>query len=148
MQDYLNTTSTVVNIDNLECNLRLERTELNNTNTIGRLFINSEFVCDTLEDVYRDLTKEKKIAGETCIPYGKYKVIINQSPKYGRLMPRLLDVPHFEGILIHSGNTDKDSAGCILVGKRNKNSLVNSRDTFNKLFNRLKQYSIINIEIV
>ena len=63
-------------------------------------------------------------------------------------MPRLLNVPNFEGILIHSVNTVKDTAGCILVGTRKENTLVNSRDTFNKLFNRLQNYSTIKIEIV
>ena len=63
-------------------------------------------------------------------------------------MLRLLNVPNFEGILIHSGNTIKDTAGCILVGTRKGNTLTNSRDVFNKLFDRLKNYSNIKIEIV
>lgn len=139
--------STVINVSKLECNLRLER-ECLEERTLGKLYINNEFFCSTIEDKYRDLSKEKKVYGETCIPFGTYKVIINMSPKYGRLMPRLLDVPHFEGILIHSGNTEQDSAGCILVGKRSGQKVINSRDTFNRLFNRLEKYSIIKIEIV
>ena len=139
--------STVINVSNLECNLRLERECLENR-TLGKLYINKEFFCDTIEDKYRDLSKEKKVYGETCIPYGTYKVIINKSPKYGRLMPRLLDVPHFDGILIHYGNTEQDSAGCIIVGQRSGQKVINSRDTFNKLFNRLEKYSNIKIEIV
>lgn len=139
--------STVINIDLFKCNLKLVRT-LKDTYTIGKLYFNGEYFCDTLEDKYRDLTKEKKVFGQTCIPFGTYKVIINQSPKYKRLMPRLLDVPFFEGILIHSGNTIEHSSGCILVGKQNKDKLVNSRVTFNALFDRLKEYSTINIEIV
>lgn len=139
--------STVINVSNLECNLRLERECLENR-TLGKLYINKEFFCSTIEDKYRDLSKEKKVYGETCIPYGTYKVIINKSPKYGRLMPRLLDVPHFDGILIHSGNTEQDSAGCIIVGQRSGQKVINSRDTFNKLFNRLEKYSNIKIEIV
>jgi hypothetical protein len=65
----------------------------------------------------RDLTKEKKVPGQTAIPAGTYDVVVNISPKCRRLLPRLLNVPHFEGILIHRGNTDKDSAGCILPGE-------------------------------
>ena len=139
--------STVINVSNLECNLRLERECLENR-TLGKLYINKEFFCDTIEDKYRDLSKEKKVYGETCIPFGTYKVIINMSPKYKRLMPRLLDVPHFDGILIHNGNTEQDSAGCVIVGQRSGQKVINSRDTFNKLFNRLKKYSNIKIEIV
>lgn len=139
--------STVINVSKLECNLRLER-ECLEERTLGKLYINNEFFCDTIEDKYRDLSKEKKVYGETCIPFGTYKVIINMSPKYGRLMPRLLDVPHFEGILIHSGNTEQDSAGCLICGKRSGQKVINSRDTFNRLFNRLEKYSIIKIEIV
>lgn len=139
--------STVINVSKLECNLRLER-ECLEERTLGKLYINKEFFCSTIEDKYRDLSKEKKVYGETCIPFGTYKVIINMSPKYGRLMPRLLDVPHFEGILIHSGNTEQDSAGCIIVGKRSGQKVINSRDTFNRLFARLEKYSNIKIEIV
>ena len=139
--------STVINVSNLECNLRLER-ECLEERTLGKLYINKEFFCSTIEDKYRDLSKEKKVYGETCIPFGTYKVIINMSPKYGRLMPRLLDVPHFDGILIHSGNTEQDSAGCILLGQRSGQKVINSRDTFNRLFARLEKYSNIKIEIV
>lgn len=139
--------STVINVSKLECNLRLER-ECLEERTLGKLYINKEFFCSTIEDKYRDLSKEKKVYGETCIPFGTYKVIINMSPKYGRLMPRLLDVPHFDGILIHYGNTEQDSAGCLLVGKRSGQKVINSRDTFNRLFARLEKYSNIKIEIV
>lgn len=139
--------STVINVSNLECNLRLER-ECLEERTLGKLYINKEFFCSTIEDKYRDLSKEKKVYGKTCIPFGTYKVIINMSPKYGRLMPRLLDVPHFDGILIHYGNTEQDSAGCVIVGKRSGQKVINSRDTFNRLFARLEKYSNIKIEIV
>lgn len=104
--------------------LRLERLWPKETYTIGRLYINNEFFCNTLEDRIVDKNKngifdngEKKVYGESAIPYGTYNIIYNWSPKFGRNLPRLLNVPHFEGILIHSGNTAADSAGCILVGK-------------------------------
>ena len=97
--------------------LTLKRIAFKDTYTIGKLYINGTYFCDTLEDRYRDLSKEKKVPGETCIPFGTYKVIVNTSPKFKRLLPRILDVPHFDGILIHRGNTDKDTSGCILVGE-------------------------------
>ena len=89
------------------------------TYTIGRLYVNGSFFCNTLEDKVRDLKKEKKVQGETAIPAGRYDVTMNViSPKYskkkaydwceGRL-PRLLNVPQFDGILIHAGNSAKDS---------------------------------------
>ena len=85
--------------------------------TIGLLTIDGVEVCDTLEPKERDLTKERKVKGRTAIPTGRYEVVVNRSPKFGRLLPRLWGVPGFEGILIHRGNTAKDTAGCILVGK-------------------------------
>lgn len=91
---------------------------------VGILYVNGKRFCETLEDRIVDTNKsgkfeghEKKVPGETAIPYGTYKVIYNYSPKFRRNLPRLVNVPHFEGILIHPGNTAKDSAGCILVGR-------------------------------
>ena len=98
--------------------LRLVRRFKGDTYTIGSLSVNGEKFCDTLEDRVRDLAGgEAKVPGETAIPEGRYKVIVNRSPKFGRDLPRLLDVPMFEGVLIHRGNTAADSAGCILVGE-------------------------------
>lgn len=97
--------------------LTLKRVAKRDTYTIGKLYVDGQYWCDTLEDRVRDLTKEKKVPGQTAIPAGTYDVVVNISPKFRRLLPRLLNVPHFDGILIHRGNTDKDSAGCILVGE-------------------------------
>lgn len=97
--------------------LQLKRVALRDTYTVGKLYVDGQYWCDTLEDRVRDLTKEKKVPGQTAIPAGTYDVVVNVSPKFKRLLPRLLGVPHFEGILIHRGNTDRDSAGCILVGE-------------------------------
>ena len=96
--------------------------------TIGSLYVNGEKFCDTLEDRVRDLAGgESKVPGETAIPEGRYRVIVNRSPKFGRDLPRLLDVPMFEGVLIHRGNTAEDSAGCILVGENKvKGKVINS----------------------
>lgn len=114
--------------------LRVERLWPRDTYTIGRLFVNDEFFCNTLEDKIRDIENEGKVYGETAIPEGVYKVVFNYSPKFKRNMPRLLDVPYFEGILIHSGNTAKDSLGCILVGKNTQKGMITeSRVTSDKL---------------
>lgn len=95
--------------------------------TIGTLFSDQVRICDTLEDPVRDLTREVKVPGETAIPPGRYRVILNVSPKFKRELPRLLDVPGFEGILIHRGNTAENTAGCILVGENKvKGKVINS----------------------
>ena len=82
-------------------------------NIIGDLLINGEFFCYVLEDQLR--AKGEKVYGETCIPAGTYKVVVDMSNRFKRLMPRLLNVPMFEGVRIHGGNTAKDSHGCPLV---------------------------------
>ena len=104
--------------------LRLERKYFKEAYTIGNLYINGSFFSNTLEDKNRDVNKngkfdngETKVYEETCIPFGTYKIILTMSPKFKRELPRLLNVPSFEGVLIHRGNTAKDSAGCILVGE-------------------------------
>ena len=110
--------------------------------TIGKMYVNGEYFCDTLEDKVRDLNKdgdlndkgEGKVYAQTAIPYGEYEVVVKHSPKFGRMLPRLLDVPHFEGILIHRGNTHQDTAGCILIGEnRIKGKVVNSTKYEEKL---------------
>lgn len=103
--------------------------------TIGTFFADGERICDTLEDKNRDLNRdgdlndkgEGKVYGETAIPFGRYEVVLNISPKFKRRLPRLLNVKHFEGILIHRGNTAKDTYGCILVGENKvKGKVINS----------------------
>lgn len=107
--------------------LNLKRIALREGYTIGRLFVDGQYWCDTLEDRVRDLGKEQKVPGQTAIPYGTYEVVVNLSPKFKRLLPRVLRVPHFEGVLIHRGNTAADSAGCILVGENKvKGKVLNS----------------------
>ena len=100
--------------------------------TIGDLTVNGAFFCNTIEDVVRP--NGVKIYGETAIPYGTYKVVMRYSPKYKKVLPLLLDVPMFEGIRIHSGNTQLDSLGCIIVGENKvKGRVINSRKTMEKL---------------
>lgn len=116
--------------------IKVERKWKKEKYTVGRMMVNGDFFCNTLEDVVReiDVNGVGKIKGETAIPAGEYKVIVNYSPKFGRQMPRLLNVPFFDGILIHPGNTAKDSAGCILVGYNKKvGELCNSRDVSDRL---------------
>ncbi|MEZ3441532.1 DUF5675 family protein [Alistipes sp.] len=127
--------------------LHLKRRFLADTYTIGTLSIDGVRFCDTLEDTVRDLNKngifdgaEKKVMHETAIPYGTYDVVVNVSPRFGRELPRLLDVPHFEGILIHRGNTPEDTAGCILVGEnRVKGQVINSTPYEINLVGRMKR---------
>lgn len=95
--------------------------------TIGTMFVNHTYFSDTLEDMVRNLDIEDKIPGKTAIPAGKYRVILNVSPKFKRKLPRLVNVPGFDGVLIHRGNTQEDTAGCILVGENKiKGKLINS----------------------
>jgi len=128
--------------------------------TIGTMSINGERFCDTLEDKNRDLNHngkfdngEIKVNNETCIPFGTYDVIVNMSPKFKRELPRLLDVPSFDGVLIHRGNTKDDTAGCILVGEnKEKGKVLNSTKYENELVARCKSAlsagETISIEIV
>lgn len=114
--------------------IEVKRLYLKEEYTIGKMYVNGEYFCDTLEDKVRDIEQEDKVYAETAIPYGEYKVIVNHSPKFKRMLPRLLNVPHFEGILIHRGNTAKDSAGCILVGENKvKGKVINSTPYEKKL---------------
>lgn len=93
--------------------------------TIGQFSVDVERLCDALEDKNRDLNKdgdlldhgEEKVFGETCIPFGRYRVILAMSPKFKRKLPLLLNVPHFTGILIHAGKNNKSTHGCIIPGE-------------------------------
>jgi len=98
--------------------LLLNRIWFSDKSTTGTLKIDGEMECYTLEDVDRGLEKGgNKIAGETAIPRGKYRTIIDFSRRFQRPLPRLLNVPHFEGVRIHAGNRSNDTEGCILVGR-------------------------------
>jgi len=98
---------------------------------IGELYINDKFECFTLEDIERPL----KIAGVTAIPRGHYEIVITFSARFGKPLPLLLNVPGFDGVRIHTGNTSTNTEGCVLVGKsRTNNSVTQSRDAFNILF--------------
>ncbi len=121
--------------------LKVKRRYFGESYTIGSMLINGEYFCDTLEDPNRDLNRngvfdngEKKIYGNTCIPFGTYQVEMRMSPRLKRVLPRLLDVPSFDGILIHRGNTAADTLGCILVGENKvKGKVINSTKWEEKL---------------
>ena len=136
--------------------------------TIGKLYIDGEYFCDTIEDKDRGLSqddayaanKRKKVPGETAIPTGRYQITLGvKSPKYSLrksyewckgYLPRLINVPCFDGILIHAGNTANDSSGCILVGRnREVGKVLDSMATLKLLYEKLKGskgYIFIKIE--
>lgn len=136
--------------------IRVKRIACKPLYTIGKLYIDDEYFCDTLEDRDRGLDnsmteqeiKSIKMPSQTAIPTGTYRVTMNvQSPKYKKraayafckgYVPRLLDVKGFDGILIHIGNTKEDTAGCILVGKNSVvGQVLNSTATFKKFYSLL-----------
>lgn len=147
--------------------LTLKRTAKKPTYTIGKLYIDDVYFCDTIEDTDRGLyqgqdlalIKKIKINSKTAIPRGTYKITLNVvSPKYSKKkiyqdickgrVPRLLNVPGYEGVLIHIGNTADDSSGCILVGENKQvGKVLNSTETFRKLYNKIKGQENLTIKI-
>jgi hypothetical protein len=148
--------------------LTLKRIARRDTYTIGRLYVDGVYFCDTIEDKDRGLkqslpasvNKAMKKAGATAIPTGKYQVTLkvksqrfSKKKQYdfcGGFVPRLINVPAFEGVLIHVGNTAKDTEGCILVGRNIKvGKVLDSGVTFRALYAKLKEakgYIYITIE--
>lgn len=137
--------------------LELKRIAYRPTYTIGKLYVDGAYFCDTLEDTNRDLNHdgdlkdegEQKIMHQTCIPFGTYKVEITWSNRFKRLMPLLVSVPEFEGIRIHNGVSSENTSGCVLVGKNSiVGKLTNSKEIFNDLFYILSiTKELITIEI-
>jgi len=114
--------------------------------TIGRLFVDGVYECDTLEDTVR--ADGVKIAGQTAIPAGKYPVRITYSPRFKKMLPMLDNVPNFTGVRIHTGNTAADTEGCILVGyNRVKGRVCDSRAAFRRLFAKLETAEQIELKI-
>ena len=142
--------------------LLLKRKFKGETYTIGDLFIDGEFFCNTIEDKIRNLPSacpntskwqscqcNEKAYAETAIPFGIYQVTLERSPKFKRIIPLLHNVPHFLGILIHAGNTERDSSGCIIVGKNTvKGKVLHSKDTLEALMKKLGNEKDITIEII
>lgn len=127
--------------------LELYRKYRKNGYTIGLLYANGKFVCNTLEDTDRGLTSamsERQIAsikvkGKTAIPTGVYSIIVTYSPRFKKQMPLLYNVKGFEGVRIHSGNTANDTEGCILCGKNTEVGKVTSSRIWTE-----KVYELIN----
>jgi hypothetical protein len=118
----------------------LKRTDFTNDSTIGELSINGKFECFTLEDKVRPV----KIAGITAIPAGSYEVVITFSERFQVQLPLLLNVPNFDGIRIHAGNTSKNTDGCILVGQSKQTDFIGtSRVALDALFKKLKRASTV-----
>ena len=141
--------------------LLLYRIARRDTYTIGHLYIDGKYFCDTIEDKDRGLKQSMqpsviratKRKGVTAIPTGRYRVTLEvKSPKFSAkkyeknygfcdgYLPRLINVPGFDGVLIHIGNTAKDTDGCLLVGKNTKvGKVLESRAVFVKLYEELKK---------
>ena len=135
--------------------LVLKRKHFKSNYTIGHLYINDKYFCDTLEDKNRDINKngkfdngEYKVSNETCIPFGEYEIKMTYAPKFKRELPWLQNVPNFTGILIHSGNTHKHTSGCILVGENTIVGQVCKTKQYEKELVRLIKEAISNKEMV
>lgn len=146
--------------------LLLKRIAKEPTYTIGKLYIDDKYFCDTIEDTDRglsqalplDINATRKIKGKTAIPTGTYKITLDVvSQRFSNRaqyrfcngkLPRLLNVPAFEGVLIHIGNDANDTEGCILVGiNKQVGKVLDSTITFRKLYERLKEHKDITITI-
>lgn len=127
--------------------LKLKRIALRPTYTIGKLYIDDAYFCDTLEDTVRDTNKsgkfdngEQKIKGKTAIPYGTYEIKWTYSPRFKKYTPQLMNVPSFEGIRVHAGNTSADTEGCLILGENKQvGKVLNSRATINKFYPIIKE---------
>lgn len=132
--------------------LNLKRRYKGDRYTIGTLTVNGKYFCDTLEDRDRGLDQSMteanvrhiKVKGATAIPTGTYRIdMATKSPRFmarwwakqfGGIVPRLVGVKGFTGVLIHPGNTADDTDGCILVGENKvKGQLVNSAASYVRL---------------
>jgi hypothetical protein len=117
--------------------LKLERTWCGPVCTIGTLYVDMKAECFTLEDVVRS---GEKVSGKTAIPAGVYNVVITPSNRFKRDLPLLQNVPGFEGIRIHPGNTAEQTDGCILVGAaKMPDAVTHSREAFERLFQKIKE---------
>lgn len=122
--------------------------------TIGKLYLNNQYLCDTLEDKVRDLRKEKKIYGETAIPYGTYQLTVGptglskKTAPTGRL-PLVNNVQYFEGIRIHKWGKPKDTMGCLLVGdyRQSDETLINYDQRSSEILQMCENYQAKKIKM-
>lgn len=138
--------------------LKVIRKIFTDESCIGELHLNGSFFCYTLEDKDRDLIQtqpiteiaQKKLFGKTAIPYGKYDLALTFSNRFQKYMPQVLNVPCFEGIRIHPGNTALDTLGCLIVGmNKGENIVTDSRTAYNalmKMFKAVEKKEKITIE--
>lgn len=120
-------------------NLRLNRKVYTEESSVGELLVNEAFQCYTLEDRVR---KGPKVYGKTAIPEGTYEIVLTFSQRFQKYLPLLLNVPGFEGIRIHAGNTAKDTEGCVLVGTgQGQNQVTGSKEAFTALMKLLTDAS-------
>ncbi len=118
--------------------MTLTRTSYGVGYTTGVLCEGERLLAHTLEPERRDLRREPKVPGKTAIPEGRYRIKLSPSRRFNRLMPYLMEVPNFTGVMLHCGNTVEDTSGCILVGERSGHERLNcSRKTFERLMCRL-----------
>lgn len=120
--------------------LKLNRIFFGSSATIGKLLVNDKHLCDTLEDRVRP--EGEKVYGKTAIPEGTYEVKLTHSPRFKKILPEILNVPNFSGIRIHTGNSSKDTEGCILVGTwdgEKEDWVGNSRIAFDELMALLEE---------
>ena len=125
-------------------NLLLQRKPSDENRTHGDLYIlkplgevgSRMWECFSLEDPVKP--EGVKIPGKTAIPAGRYRIIINYSPRFRKHLPQLLDVPNFDGVRMHAGNTEGDTEGCILVGReRTETAILRSRLALDTLMNKM-----------
>ncbi len=122
----------------METRILLQRQIFTEKSTIGKLYINGVYECWTLEDTVR---LGPKVKGTTAIPYGEYSLTIDFSNRFKRMMPHILNVPNFEGIRIHWGNSDVDTEGCPLLGRQKAaipDKILQSVAAFDAFFPKLE----------
>lgn len=118
--------------------MTIERTTFTDKSTIGEVHFDGVFFCYSLEDTCR--AKGVKIQGQTAIPAGRYEILITHSTRFNRETPQLMNVPNFEGIRIHPGNTAVDTQGCILPGyKKDVDAVYDSQKAYNALLEEIRQ---------